>query len=97
MRMKPAHPGFLLAEQFETLELKIQPTAKLLAISRQQLHRVLAGKAPITAELAVKLGHMFNNGPDLWLNMQASLDAWRAQKKLAAMLETIPVYRLKTV
>ena len=60
-----AHPGLLLAEQFETLGLKVQPTARDLGISRQQLHRVLKGKGPITADLAVKLGHMFANGAGL--------------------------------
>ena len=95
MRMKPAHPGLLLAEQFETLDLKILPTAKILGISRQQLHRILKGEAPVTPDLAVKVGHMFANGPDLWLNMQSSYDAWMADEKLADMLKKIPVYTLR--
>lgn len=95
--MKPAHPGLLLAEQFEVLDLKVQPTAKILGISRQQLHRILACNAPVTPDLAVKLGHMFGNGHDLWLNMQSSYDAWTAENRLADVLERIPIYTLKTV
>jgi antitoxin HigA-1 len=89
--MKPAHPGLILAEQFAFLHLKVQPTARILGISRQQLHRVLIGKAPVSADLAVKIGHMLGNGTRIWTAMQADYDAWEAEKRLGGSIEDIPV------
>jgi plasmid maintenance system antidote protein VapI len=36
------------------------------------------------------LGKLCGNGPDLWLNMQARHDAWKATRRLGKRLEKIP-------
>jgi addiction module HigA family antidote len=90
--MKPSHPGPILAEQMEHLGLKVMPFAKVLGITRQHLHKVLKGNAPLSADLAVKLGHIFGNGPRIWLAMQSDYDAYVVSKKLARTIEKLPVY-----
>ena len=57
---------------------------------RQTLHRLLAGRAPVTAEMALRLGRFCGNGPDLWLRIQQAHDLWGARERLGAELETIP-------
>jgi addiction module HigA family antidote len=89
--LPPVHPGLLLAEQLEHLKLKIQPTAQILGISRQQLHRVITGSAAISPDLAARLGHVFGNGARIWVGMQADYDAWNAEARLAKELKKIPV------
>ncbi len=89
--MPPVHPGLLLREQIEHLGLKLQTTARSLGISRQQLHRVITAAAPISADLAARLGHLFGNGTRIWATMQADFDAWEAEKRLAPELEKMPV------
>jgi antitoxin HigA-1 len=91
--MSPTHPGETIEELFEINGLKVMPTANILSISRQQLHRILKCEAPVTPQLAVKIGKLFGNGPRLWLNMQASYDAWRAERDYAdevAKIKTLP-------
>lgn len=64
--------------------------AALLHVSRQTLHRVMAGRATISPEMAVRLGKSCGNGPELWLNLQARYDAWEATRRLRKEIDNIP-------
>jgi addiction module HigA family antidote len=64
--------------------------AALLGVSRQTLHRVMSGATAISPDLAVRLGKLCGNGPELWLNMQARYDAWEARQRLGKKLAKIP-------
>lgn len=84
----PTHPGVVLAEAIEALgETKVR-IAALLGISRQHLNDILRGENPITANVAVRIGKLIGNGPDLWLRMQVAHDAWHAAR--AVDLDEIP-------
>jgi addiction module HigA family antidote len=77
----PTHPGALLREDvLPALRMPVSAAAQALGVSRQMLHRVLAEKSPVTAEMAVRLGKFCGDGPDIWMRMQAAgvpLDADR--------------------
>jgi antitoxin HigA-1 len=79
----PTPPGKLLAEDIlpATGRSKTE-VAKLLGISRQSLHDILACKQPVTPQMAVRLGKLFGNGPRLWLGMQAAHDLWVAERSV---------------
>lgn len=64
--------------------------ASLLGVTRQTLHRVIAGKTAVTPDMAVRLGKLCGNGPGLWLRMQAAYDASEATRRLGKELEKIP-------
>lgn len=87
----PTHPGALLRE--EMLPAVRRPKteiASLLGISRQHLYDILEERKPVSPSVAVRLGKLFGNGPDLWVRMQAAHDTWHAQRELAVELERIP-------
>jgi len=92
----PTHPGVLF-ERDILPELRgrrtIREIAALLGVSRQALHRVMAGDAGISADMAVRLGKLCGNGPDLWLRLQATYDAWEASKRLKREIAKIPMLR----
>jgi addiction module HigA family antidote len=67
--------------------------AKLLGVSRQTLHRVMAGRSSVTPEIAVRLGKLCGNGPGLWLSLQARYDGWEATERLGEELKNIPTLR----
>ena len=67
--------------------------ATLLGVSRQTLHRIMAGETAVTPDMAVRLGKLCGNGPDLWLRMQATYDAWEASKRLKREVARIPMLR----
>jgi addiction module HigA family antidote len=79
----PTHPGFLLADTVIPATGKSKTEiARLLGISRQQLHAILDERAPISPAVAVKLGKLFGNGADLWIRMQAAYDVWQASQTI---------------
>ena len=81
--LEPSHPGALLRE-FALPELGRPMTeiARSLGISRQLLYSIVNEKAPVTPEVAVRLGKLCGNGPRLWANMQSAYDLWHAERKI---------------
>ena len=43
---------------------------------------MLAERSGVSAEMALRLGTLLGNGPQLWLEMQAQFDLWQAEAKL---------------
>lgn len=90
----PTHPGSLLRDDvLPALRLTVTEAARQLRITRQTLHRVLAGDTAITPDMAVRLGRFCGNGPGLWLRMQQAHDLWRAERRLGDELSLIPCHR----
>lgn len=85
----PTHPGVFFAEDILPAlgRRTIGEIARLLGVSRQTLHRVMAGDTAVSPEMAVRLGKLSGNGPELWLNMQAGYDAWEATQRLGRRLD----------
>ncbi|CUX80670.1 MAG: totxin-antitoxin system HigA family toxin component [Roseibaca calidilacus] len=79
----PTHPGELLREDVipETGKSKTE-IARLLGISRQHLHDVVAERKPVSPEVAVRLAKLFGNEPLFWIRMQGAYDAWHASREV---------------
>jgi addiction module HigA family antidote len=85
------HPGELLREDvLPALRKPKAEIARLLGVSRQTLYDILAEKQPITPAMALRIGKLCGNGPDLWINMQRAFDLDVAEKELAREIEKIP-------
>ena len=79
----PTHPGELLREVIlPDVNMSKTAIAAALKISRQTLDDVLNERQPVTAEMAVRFGKFFGNGPAFWLNMQRNYDLAVAQKSV---------------
>ena len=90
----PTHPGSILREiTFPAMKVTISRAAREMSVSRQSLHKILAGKRAITPEMAVRLGKFCGNGPGLWLRMQVAYDLWSAEQTLASEIERIPTHQ----
>jgi addiction module HigA family antidote len=86
---EPTHPGEVLAEAFETLDLPVMRAARLLGVSRQTLHSILSCRQAVTPEMALRIGKLLGNGPTLWLNMQRAWDLHAARRELGTELDRI--------
>ncbi len=90
-KMEPTHPGAILREDaLPALGLTVTEAARKLRVSRQMLHAILAERAAVSPEMAVRLGRLCGNGPGLWLRMQAAHDLWHAERRLRAEVRKIP-------
>lgn len=89
--MRAVHPGEILQEILdEGLRMSITEAAARLRVTRQTLHRIISGQSGITAEMALRLGKLCGNGPDLWLALQAQHDLAISRSRLGAELDLIP-------
>jgi antitoxin HigA-1 len=86
----PTHPGAILREDvLPALRLNVSEAARRLHVSRQMLHELLAERKGFSPEMALRVGKLAGNGPELWLRMQQAYDLFHAQRALAAELRTI--------
>ena len=86
--LPPMHPGELLREEIlPALDRPKTEIAKLLGVSRQTLYDILEEKQPVTPMMALRLGKLCGNGPDLWLNLQKRYDLQRAEQALGEKIE----------
>jgi antitoxin HigA-1 len=93
--LPPMHPGELLREEIlPALDRSRTEIAKLLGVSRQTLYEVLTEKQPVTPGMALRLGKLCGNGPDLWLNLQKRYDLHRAEQELGETIKKIPTLQV---
>ncbi|HLH48489.1 MAG TPA: HigA family addiction module antitoxin [Roseiarcus sp.] len=89
--IEPAHPGEFLEEIVIPATGKTKTEiADLLGVSRQTLYDVTKKKQVVTPNLALRLGKLFGDGPEVWLRMQMEHDLWAVRKANAAVIEKIP-------
>lgn len=89
--LEPMHPGELLREEVlpATGRSKAE-IARLLGISRQHLYDILEERKPVSPAVALRLGKLLGNGPELWIDLQRTYDLAAARIALAEDLKRIP-------
>ncbi len=66
--LSPVHPGAVLREDvLPYVKMSKTDIAEALGVSRAQLYAILGEDAPVTAAMALRLGKLFGNGPEVWL------------------------------
>lgn len=79
MKRKPTHPGEMLREDFlPDYELTVTRLAESLGVSRQSVNELLRERRAVSPEMALRLGRLFGNSPEFWLNAQRAVDLWQA-------------------
>ena len=81
MMYNPAHPGEIIQEYMEGLDLTVSALAAHLKITRANLSRMIHGKTGISAEMALRLSDAFGTSPQVWIRMQANYDLAKAVRK----------------
>lgn len=77
---RPTHPGAILREDtLPELNLSAEEVADALGISSQHFAEIISENAPVTADIAHRLGRAFGMSPDIWLRMQQAVDLYDTQ------------------
>lgn len=82
-RRRPTHPGAMLREDFmPDYGLTVSGLAEAIGISRQSINEILRQRRGISPEMALRLGRLFGNTPEFWLNAQRAVDLWDAAEAI---------------
>ena len=79
---RPTHPGEILREDvLPALGLTQGELAERLGVSRLTVSEILHEKRSVTADMAIRLGRLMGNGPEIWLRMQQGVDIWTLEAR----------------
>jgi antitoxin HigA-1 len=87
--MPPVHPGTVLVEILADHDLRVVDAAARLGVSRHTLHRLVGRQQRVSAKMALRLGRLCGNGPEIWLNLQTQYDLAQARARSGAELEAV--------
>lgn len=88
---RPAiHPGEILADELEQLEITATELARQLDVPPNRILQIIQGKRSITGDTALRLGHWFGTNPQFWLNLQAAYDLRRAEASSGPAIARLP-------
>ena len=68
------HPGEHLEEFLEDLEITQHQFAEALGVTPYRVSQIMNRRAPITAEMALRIGRVFGQSAELWMNLQQMYD-----------------------
>src|SRR4030065_601167 len=81
-KRRPTHPGAILREDvLPSLGMTQAEFAKRLGVSRLTVSELLHEKRALSPDIAMRLGRLLGNGPEIWLRMQQTLDLWELTKR----------------
>ena len=55
--------------------------AERLGVSRLTVSEILHEKRGVSADMAIRLGRLLGNGPEIWLRMQQGVDIWTLEDR----------------
>jgi antitoxin HigA-1 len=80
-RLKPIHPGELLAMEMEARGLSSLALALKLRVPANRISEIVNGRRGISAETALRLGRYLGTGPELWTRLQVDYDLAVAERE----------------
>jgi antitoxin HigA-1 len=78
----PFHPGEILLEEFlQPAGITQSAFAEKVGWTRTRLNELIRGKRGVTADAALDLAAALGTSARLWMNLQATYDLDRAQRR----------------
>jgi antitoxin HigA-1 len=86
----PAHPGDILKEMYiAPLGVTVTKVAEALGVTRKHVSAIVNGRAPVTADMAVRLAGVFGTEPEIWVNLQAQYDLWLVRQQAKPKVKSL--------
>lgn len=85
--LAPVHPGDVLREDFmKPLALSAYAVAKAIGATPIAISEIIRRKRGVSAEMALKLGRLFDVSPELWMGIQSDYDLEVARRRIEAKI-----------
>jgi addiction module HigA family antidote len=93
---RPAiHPGEILADELNELEITPTELSRQIAVPPNRISQIIQGKRAITGDTALRLGHWFQTSAQFWLNLQSAYDLRVASEEIGREVEALPTKSTK--
>ena len=80
-KRRPTHPGEMLREDFMSdFDLTVSALAQAIGVSRQSVDGLVRERRAISPDMALRLGRLFGNRAEFWLDAQRAVDLWNASQ-----------------
>lgn len=97
LKIRPVHPGEILAEELQELELSANALAQALGVPANRISDILRERRSLTADTALRLARYFGTTPTLWLNLQQNYDLALAEQSSGAVINKTVRPRKQTI
>jgi addiction module HigA family antidote len=84
------HPGELLGEELEALDMSTTELARKIDVPTNRITQILNGRCSITGDTALRLAHFFGTSAQFWLNLHSLYDLRRAQENVGKSIKAPP-------
>jgi addiction module HigA family antidote len=92
--MRPIHPGEILSEELDALEMSARFFAEKLSVPSNRITSILNGQRGITADTALRLARYLGTTPEFWMNLQKVYELRQAEleagKEIAKQVKPRP-------
>ncbi|HDI3035738.1 HigA family addiction module antidote protein [Cronobacter sp. EKM101R] len=78
----PPHPGEIIADIMEELDISIRELARALNAAPSTVQRLVSGTASISPEMAIKLAAVLGSTPEAWLRFQSAYSLEQAEREV---------------
>ena len=85
--MRPVHPGEILREEMEELDLSARAMAEALNVPANRVSAILNGTRGVTADTALRLSRYLGTTPEVWMNLQKSYELRSAEIEAGEEIE----------
>ena len=89
----PIHPGEVLAEDLEGLDMSAAELARQLEVPTNRVTEILNGRRAITGDTALRLAHFFGTSAQFWLNLQSLYELRIAEERAGAAIKKLPTLK----
>ena len=79
--MRPVHPGEILRDELEVLEMSAKAFAAALDVPGNRITAILNGQRGVSADTALRLSRYLGTMAEFWLNLQKTFELRTAEIK----------------
>ena len=73
--------------ELDELGMSVSEAAERLGVARPTLSQLVNENRGVSPQMALKLGRLFGNGTEFWMNMQTRYDRWVVEHDRRALRE----------
>ena len=79
--MRPVHPGEILRDELEALEMSAKAFAAALDVPGNRITAILNGQRGVSADTALRLSRYLGTTAEFWMNLQKTFELRTAEIK----------------